>query len=227
MPHSSLFTHQGIRLHLSPQQRFQIIAITIPLFIRYRRGGFSTEQQDQFAARMRAHNLPEDHIRLLIILIGTVAKVLADQEHAYRFDRYLGGGCAVLDLVLFQILASSGLADIPLHIAWLAFVCSLPCTAGFLAFCFVRPPTSKNRYGVIHLYLSFLSVVGAFIATDAYIWHLWDVAGIIFLTLSLLVGLLSFGYATLVLLATHLRSELSTDPTFTTPDPDQPETLYG
>src|SRR2546421_1949813 len=104
----------------------------------WRQKSVSVEENEKITARLRVAGTPDEHIPFILALINAVSRGFHDDEEAHRLDRYLVGGSGIIDLYLFQMLASVGATDAAVHLSWIAMVISLPCAVGSLFFSFVH-----------------------------------------------------------------------------------------
>jgi len=114
-------------------------------------------------------------------------------------DRYLVAGMGVVDLILLQVLLSTGTPDTGFTIALFALVLSLPFTAMSLFFSFVKQQYKIPTYGRIHGNFSFLSLLTGTISLIAAFWHVSRVEGIVFLCLAVIM----YSWAVIYLLLLH------------------------
>lgn len=164
----------------------------------------STEEQEKLVEDLRKVGLTDAQLSFTLLVIAVIGEALRDQEEVHRLDRYVVGGCAILDLVLFQILASST-PDAAIHVSWIAFAISLSCTMGSLFFSFLRD--KPKRYGKPHSVLSAFAIYSTITLVTALIWHFWTSAGIVFLIASLIIAPLCLGYAAILAIRKHWPQE--------------------
>jgi cation transport ATPase len=194
---------------LSKKIIWAAMPITVKAMWRQRRNPLSAEEQEKIIEDLRKVGVTDAHLPFTLLIINSVGRGLRDQEEIHRLDRYLVGGCAILDLVLLSILASST-SDVAVHVSGIALAIALPCTAGSLCFSFLR--NNPKRYGEPHSTLSALAILSTIISATTLIWHFWAPAGTTFLIASLIVALVSLSYETILILRKHLVSKPSASP---------------
>jgi cation transport ATPase len=177
---------------------------------RERRKPYSEEEKEKLIEDLHRAGVTDEYLPFVFLIIEAVGKGLRDSEEAHRLDRYLVGGCAILNLVLLQIVASSA-ADAAIHISVIALAIGLSCTVGSLFFSFFRK--NPKRYGKPHSTFSMLAILGTIISATALFWHLWMPAGIAFLITSFMVALISLAYVAILVLRKYLYSQPVNPPT--------------
>ena len=178
--------------------------------IRERHKPYSVEEKEKLIEDLHGAGVTEEYIPFVFLIIEAVGKGLRDHEESHRLDRYLVGGCAILDLVILPIVATS-VGDTAIHVSMIALAIALVCTAGSLFFSFYRK--NPKRYGKPHSTFSTLAIVGTIISATALFWHLWMPAGIVFLITSFIVVLISFAYVAILTLRKYLYPQPVNPPT--------------
>ena len=179
-------------------------------FWRERRKTLSAKEKEKLIEDLRKVGVTDEYLPFALLMIDTTGKGLRDYEEAHRIDRYLVGGCAILDLVLLQILASSA-ADAAIHVSLIALAIALSGTVGSLFFSFFRK--NPKRYGRPHSTFSMLAIWGTMFSMTALFWHLWIPAGITFLAASFMVALISLSYAIILIFRKYLYPQPANPPT--------------
>lgn len=193
---------QTIRLPgLSNKITLASMKFVIKALWRERRKPHSVEEKEKLIEDLRKVGITDEYFPFALLIIDVTGKGLRDYEEWHRFDRYLVGGCAILDLVLLQIVASS-MADTAIHVSMIALAISLSCTVGSLFFSFYRK--NPKRYGKPHSTFSMFAIWGTLTSATALFWHLWVPAGIAFLITSVIVALISLTYVALLTLRKYL-----------------------
>ncbi len=116
-------------------------------------------------------------------------KVRQSRHHAQLEDIYIMGGILIYCGVLLPVLISLGIPDLPARVAWIAFAISLPCTIGFFLIRFLEKKNSISSGGVIHRSLASLAEIGVIATTTGLFFHVWNIAGWVFLLCVLVVFL--------------------------------------
>lgn len=118
-------------------------------------------------------------------------KLRQSADLAYIEDTYIMGGILIYCGILLPVLTSLGIPDFPSRIAWIAFAVSFPCAVGFFLARFLKERSSIAGYGWIHSTLAGLAQLGSLVLATGLFFHIWNVAGWIFLGCVLLI---LFGY---------------------------------
>ncbi|SRR5258708_339660 len=108
-------------------------------------------------------------------------KVRQSALHAYLEDTYAMGGILIYCSILMSALIGLGIPDFPSRLAWIAFAIAFPCAIGFFLARFLKERNSIAGYGWIHSILATIAEIGILTATTSLFFHVWDVAGWIFL----------------------------------------------
>lgn len=146
------------------------------------------------AEDFRSLGVSEETIALGNQVFATLHKAGHNPEADIKLNRYTLGGISILNLVLLQVLTSLGRTGIALSIAWIAFVVSLPCTAGALFLSSKHGKIKNLLFPLIYNISLNLSLFGCGVSVTALIWHFWDIAGWIFAILATTMYLLCIFY---------------------------------
>lgn len=142
----------------------------------------------------RTLGVSEEAIALGNQIFATLHKAGHNPEADIKLNRYTLGGISILNLVLLQVLTSLGRTGIALSIAWIAFVVSLPCTAGALFLSSKHGKIKNLLFPLVYNTSLNLSLFGCGVSVTAVIWHFWDIAGWIFAILATTMYLLCIFY---------------------------------
>lgn len=143
---------------------------------------------------LRKLNVNEQDIALFNKILLVFNKAGHDLEAIQKFNQYVLGGIGVLNVFLFQMLASAGRSDTPLSISWLALVISLPSTVGALFLSKEHGKIKNLKFPLFYSIIFNLAFFGCGISTTAFIWHYWDVAGWVFAILAVIIYLTCIFY---------------------------------
>jgi len=88
-------------------------------------------------------------------------------------------------------LIGLGILDFPSRLTWIAFVVAFPCAIGFFLARFLKERNNISGYGWIHSTLATIAEIGILTATTSLFFHVWNVAGWIFLFWAIVIF---FGY---------------------------------
>jgi hypothetical protein len=108
-------------------------------------------------------------------------RVKQSAPHAYLEDTYAMGGILIYCSILLPALIGLGIPDFPSRLAWIAFAVAFPCAVGFFLAWFLKERNSISGYGWIHSILATIAEIGMLTATTSLFFHIWNVAGWIFL----------------------------------------------
>jgi hypothetical protein len=114
-------------------------------------------------------------------------------------DSYLVGGMGAIDIILLPVVLSTGIADKLLSFALLALVVSLPLIASSLFISSLKKSYGITTYEILHVILIYSSFSTGFAAITAFIWHVSQVDGIVFLSLSVFLLFLSVFYGSFLI----------------------------
>ncbi len=78
---------------------------------------------------------------------------------------------------------------------------------GSLFSSFLKKEYHITKYGKVHSTMSGLSLLAMLVSITALIWHVWFIAGLVFLCISIIICNICFFYSALVLLAKYFTRD--------------------
>jgi hypothetical protein len=175
---------------LTRRQKFQNATLLVKVILRAtRQDSIASQIERELIAVLVQLQVPVQSIQLFK---DRLEKVRQASPSAYKEDKYVMGGILIYDGILLQVLMGLGIPDFSMRIAWIAFAISFPCTVGFLLVLFLKEQNGISSHGGLHSKLAFFAGIGAVIMTTSLFFHIWDIAGWVFLLFALFI---LFGYS--------------------------------
>jgi len=142
------------------------------------------QTEDIIVKSFKQLNVPERSIQLFK---ERVEKARQSAAHSFDEDNYIIGGILIFCGILFPVITSLGVPDIPSRIVWIAYVFTFPGAVGFFLARFLKKQNRISIYGALHSWLAVLTEIGILATTVGIILHYWNVAGWLFLFWSLVI----------------------------------------
>jgi hypothetical protein len=169
--------------------RFQMALQICKILLKaLKQDAIALQAEDRFVQSFEQLNVPEQSIQ---IFKERLKKARQAAAHTYSEDTYIMGGILLFCGILFPILINVGIPDFFSRFAWIAFAVSFPAAVGFFLARYLKKRNDISSYGGIHSYLAFLSEIGILATTAGLFFHIWNVAGWLFLFWALAIF---FGY---------------------------------
>lgn len=115
-------------------------------------------------------------------------------EYAIRLHTLYAGGLIAISLIVIQVFIGLGKLDMPALISVLAFASAIPLLSGMLV---VNVVESKYQFSSPHSKIAkivessfYIGILINFVGIAAAFWHVWSIAGIVFIIMAILSGLL-------------------------------------
>src|SRR5258708_15225361 len=161
-----------------------LIGLAWMIYKATRQDTTAQQTEDTIVKGFEQLNVSEQSIQLFK---ERLEKARQSAAHSYNEDVYIIGGILIFCGILFQVLTSLGVPDVPSRFAWIAYALTFPGAVGFFLARFLKKQNRISSYGAFHSWLAFLTEIGILATTISIIFHYWNVAGWLFLSWSLAI----------------------------------------
>ena len=167
------------------RQKYQVaIPLANAIYRATRQDSTALQIEDMLVKSLEQSNVSAQSIQMFK---DRLEKVRQSTPHSHLEDIYLMGGILIYCGILLPVLTSLGIPDFPAQFAWIAYAISFPCTVVYILTHFLKKTNSISSYGWIHSFLAFLAQIGVITTTASLFFHVWNVAGWVFLLWTLVI----------------------------------------